>query len=125
MIRGSMGQPEGLGTQAGNTLTLQGGFWSRQFTGVCCTIDGCDSETIEQDCDSINGTWYADTSCEEIDCDLFDCPDINGDGTVNVSDLLIVIAYWGSPGSPADVNEDGIVDVSDLLMVVGNWGPCE
>ncbi len=24
-----------------------------------------------------------------------------------------------------DVNEDGIVDVSDLLIVVGNWGECE
>jgi hypothetical protein len=53
------------------------------------------------------------------------CPDINGDGNVDVSDLLIVIAYWGSPDSPADINQDGIVDVTDLLIVVGSWGPCE
>jgi hypothetical protein len=51
--------------------------------------------------------------------------DINGDGYVNVNDLLIVIGYWGTTDSPADVNEDGIVDVSDLLIVIGNWGPCE
>jgi len=25
----------------------------------------------------------------------------------------------------ADLNFDGIVDVSDLLIVVGSWGPCE
>ena len=54
-----------------------------------------------------------------------DCPDTNGDGYVNVSDLLIVIDQWGSSNSPADVNEDGIVDVSDLLIVIGNWGECE
>ncbi len=40
-------------------------------------------------------------------------------------DLLAVIDQWGLTNSPADLNEDGIVDVSDLLMVVGNWGPCE
>jgi hypothetical protein len=54
-----------------------------------------------------------------------DCPDINGDGYVNVTDLLAVIDQWGLANSPADVNFDGIVDVSDLLIVVGNWGPCE
>ena len=51
--------------------------------------------------------------------------DLDGDGNVNVSDLLAVIDQWGLANSPADVNSDGIVDVTDLLMVVGNWGPCE
>jgi len=51
--------------------------------------------------------------------------DISGDNHVDVTDLLIVIAYWGSNSSNGDVNFDGIVDVSDLLIVVGNWGPCE
>ena len=54
-----------------------------------------------------------------------DCPDITGDGLVNVSDLLAIIDQWGLTNSPADVNFDGIVDVSDLLIVVGNWGACE
>ena len=56
---------------------------------------------------------------------LEDCPDINGDGYVSVSDLLAIIDQWGLADSPADVNADGIVDVTDLLMVVGSWGPCE
>ena len=53
------------------------------------------------------------------------CPDINGDGYVNVSDILSVIGDWGSTDSPADVNQDGIVDVSDMLIVIGDWGECE
>ena len=28
-------------------------------------------------------------------------------------------------GCDQDLNADGIVDVSDLLIVVGNWGECE
>jgi hypothetical protein len=37
----------------------------------------------------------------------------------------MIIDQWGSTDSPADINFDGIVDVTDLLMVVGNWGECE
>jgi hypothetical protein len=51
--------------------------------------------------------------------------DIDGNSIVNVSDVLLLIEYWGSSGSPGDINQDGIVDVSDLLMVVANWGECE
>ena len=53
--------------------------------------------------------------------------DLNGDSLVDVLDLLVVIAEWGScPGEcgAADLNEDGVVDVLDLLMVIGNWGIC-
>ena len=53
------------------------------------------------------------------------CPeDVNGDGTVDVLDLLAVIAAWGNPGGPEDVNGDGVVDVLDLLAVISAWGPC-
>ena len=50
--------------------------------------------------------------------------DLNGDATVNVTDLLEVIAQWGESNSTADLNDDGIVDVTDLLLIVGSWGPC-
>ena len=72
----------------------------------------------------IVGPW-TDDGGNTIADECPECPDISGDGTVDVSDLLIVIGYWGATGSPADINGDGIVDVSDLLIVVGNWGPCE
>jgi len=46
--------------------------------------------------------------------------DINGDGVVNVEDLLILLANWGTSG-PGDLNEDGIVNVLDLLILLANW----
>ncbi len=53
--------------------------------------------------------------------------DINGDGVVDVSDLLALLQSWGEcPGGPhecpADLNGDGVVDVSDLLILLTNWG---
>ena len=44
---------------------------------------------------------------------------------MNVSDLLWIITGWGTSIPAFDINSDGIVDVSDLLIVVGNWGECE
>ena len=49
--------------------------------------------------------------------------DVNGDGVVNVSDLLAIISVWGECGGcPEDVNSDGSVNVTDLLQVIANWG---
>ena len=48
--------------------------------------------------------------------------DIDGDGSVNVSDQLIILAQWGLFGQ-GDFNRDGTVDVSDLLVLLADWGP--
>ncbi len=53
--------------------------------------------------------------------------DVDGDGRVNVADLLAVIAGWGPcaptpTACPADFNHDGLVNVGDLLTVISNWG---
>ena len=49
--------------------------------------------------------------------------DVNGDGEIEVNDLLILIASWGSDGSNGtDLNGDGIVDVNDALILIANWG---
>jgi len=51
--------------------------------------------------------------------------DLNGDGVVNVSDLLALLGAWGpNEGHPADINGDGVVNVSDLLILLGAWGDC-
>ncbi|MCH7604035.1 MAG: hypothetical protein IIB54_14845, partial [Planctomycetes bacterium] len=52
--------------------------------------------------------------------------DITGDGNVNVSDLLDLLAAWGScpPPCPPDSNFNGTVNVTDLLALLGAWGAC-
>jgi predicted outer membrane repeat protein len=50
--------------------------------------------------------------------------DFNADGTVNVQDLLTLIAAWGPGNGAEDLNEDGTVNVADLLLLIGVWGEC-
>ena len=50
--------------------------------------------------------------------------DVNGDGAVDVSDLLLVIGAWGASGGAEDIDGSGTVDVSDLLMLIAAWGSC-
>jgi len=49
--------------------------------------------------------------------------DVNGDGYVDVVDLLAVVGAWGPCKScNEDINGDSMVDVVDLLAVIGAWG---
>ncbi len=55
--------------------------------------------------------------------------DVNRDGIVDISDLSIMGANWGSEIQPGgygwtigDVNSDGLVDISDLSLLGSNWG---
>lgn len=50
--------------------------------------------------------------------------DINGDGLVNVEDLLVLIGAWGSDDPAADLDVNGTVGVSDLLLLIAAWGDC-
>ena len=51
---------------------------------------------------------------------------MNGDGRVNVDDIVAVIIAWGDVGaSPADLNGDSIVNAQDLALVLGGYGECQ
>lgn len=55
------------------------------------------------------------------------CPiDLDGDGSVSIGDLLLVLAQWGPcpPQCFADVDGDGDVGIADLLYVLAGWGAC-
>ncbi len=70
----------------------------------------CGNEIPEQ----ILGDWVDNGgNCVQVFCDDCDaaCPgDYDGNGTVNVSDLLTVIGSWNDP-----------YDVGDLLLVISEW----
>ena len=49
--------------------------------------------------------------------------DVNGDGIVNIQDLVLVSSNLGQTGeSRTDVNGDGVVNIQDLVMVAGVLG---
>lgn len=52
--------------------------------------------------------------------------DLDGDGSVGVSDLLILLASWGSCANcddcTADLDGNCTVGVADLLILLANWG---
>ena len=50
--------------------------------------------------------------------------DVNGDGVVNIFDLVSVVSHLGKQGQNLveDVNRDGIVDIRDLVFVAGMFG---
>ena len=48
--------------------------------------------------------------------------DANGDGIVNILDIVAVLAVWGPcEGCVEDLNGDDVVNVLDLLEVIGAW----
>ena len=52
--------------------------------------------------------------------------DLDGDGMIGASDLLILLSSWGPCGDcddcPADLDGDCAVGVADLLILLMNWG---
>lgn len=68
--------------------------------------------------------YIAEATCGS--CDPSDPADLNGDGVVNVLDLLILLGQWGDcPTGEAclpDLNGDETVNVLDMLVLIGAWG---
>ena len=59
-------------------------------------------------------------------CEL-NCPgDADGDGWIDIDDLLLLIGCLGDncQDTALDFNQDGTVDVLDLLVLLTEWGPC-
>lgn len=94
-----------------------------------CQLAGndCNANSAPDDCDISSGS-SSDTNSNGLpdECEAQPCVgDLNGDGTVNASDLALLLGAWGSnPGHVADLNGDGVVNASDLALLLGNWGLC-
>ena len=121
-------------------ITIQGDF----FDEVSAVYAGCPTgvgETLACDASSYlipcsNGTQYLirvgsadanDTGSGSININCIPgttCDgDCNGDGEVNVDDILDMLGQFGTAGD-CDTNGDGIIDVNDLLAQIANWGSC-
>ena len=87
--------------------------------------EDCNENGVPDECDIAAG---ASLDCNENGVpDECDCSaDLDGDGTVNATDLAQLLGAWGpNPGNPADLNGDDVVDAADLAQLLGAWGPCK
>lgn len=51
--------------------------------------------------------------------------DVDQDGQAGFSDILAILAAWGSCSScPEDLDGDGEVGFPEILLVLAGWGPC-
>ena len=92
-------------------------------TGACCVGVSC-LEIIETECQSLAGDWIgADELCDSTTCSPCE-GDSNGDGFVNIDDLLLTINFWGEDAEFGDCDGDGDADIDDMLIVISNWGAC-
>ena len=82
------------------------------------TSDGSSSGSVVEA--AVDAVMLSRPDCEDPD----PCPgDFDGNGQVDINDVLAVIGAFGS-GDGGDVDGDGDTDVDDLLGVVANFGPC-
>jgi hypothetical protein len=115
-------------TKPGATVSLPGNFAAVSFTAG--TTEGTSpldlSNLIVGD---VNGNLASITLNDgSVTVGPICLGDVNGDGHVNVLDMILVGQHWGETGTPGwipeDVNKDGVIDVLDLIVIGQNWGPC-
>jgi len=86
----------------------------------------CNRNGVPDHCDIAAGTSEdrnGNGIPDECECDA----DLDADGSVGFTDLVLLLAEWG-PCPPescrADLDDDGSVGFTDLIALLAAWGPC-
>ncbi|OPX90710.1 MAG: Dockerin type I repeat protein [Pelotomaculum sp. PtaB.Bin104] len=102
-------------TISGNTLYLNPKFNFDKYQKYMISID--DVAVSGNNCMGIDEILYSFTTSGNT---IEKTSDLNGDGTINILDLLLVAQKIGlaiSGAEAADINSDGQVNILDLLIV--------
>ena len=90
-----------------------------QAYGTDCSANlGRFGDVGDYDLDVLLTSWTA-----SADPDADPRADLNGDGSVDVSDLNLLLSQFGTD-CRADLNSDGAVNTDDLWSLLGCWGAC-
>jgi hypothetical protein len=109
-------------------ISAWGIIYPLDLTGGCCIDQTCDILSLAE-CLVAGGYHLGDyTNCARDACvlDAPDCnDDLNGDGYIDVLDLIDMFAGFGQCAGPkcyADINGDGVVNINDLMYLFSlNW----
>ncbi len=90
-----------------------------------CNFVDCNGNGVLDVCDIADGT-SPDVNGNDVPDECECLADISGDGSVDITDFLQLLAVWGpcEPGCFGDVDFDGNVGIIDFLMLLSQWGPC-
>jgi len=113
------------------SMVAGGDFGSEAVHSFCLEM------TAVYGCMDIDACNYNPLATDLADClypfDGFDCDgvslcplDLNSNGYIEVSDLLIILSDFGCASDcTGDVNGDGVVTVADVLFILSSFGdPC-
>jgi hypothetical protein len=114
-------------------VTENAGTWVQKSFRVEDYVAVTDQLRLRFRASDLGAGSYVEAGVDGVQLVAFECParggspDVNGDGVVDVQDLVAVITAWGAcPPDPApcpsDVDGDGAVGVTDLVEVITNWG---
>jgi serine protease AprX len=113
---------------------VSGGWFHKEFLiADIAGIANSEQFRIRFTASDLDGGSVVEAGVDGVEISYFNCDelgipgDVNGDGAVDINDLLQLLAAWGDcPDPPADcpedLNDDGVVDIFDLLELLANWG---
>ena len=104
--------------------TANGKIYWTENTGIRrANLDGTNIQDVVTGSGSANIVLGTPIAIDDVVTTVSPPADINEDGRINVTDLLLVVTALQSsePATPrADVNADGTVTIADLLLVIEN-----
>lgn len=87
--------------------------------------EDCNDNGVPDLCD-INSGASLDQNRNSVPDECECAGDVDGDGTVNVDDVVAVILAWGDTGpNAADLDGDQVVGASDLSLILTYYGSCQ
>jgi chitodextrinase len=104
-----------VGTSTTNTFTATSLAPSTSYSFTVRARDLADNQSAASA--TLTDTTLAGTGANKGDLD--------GNGTVNLTDLSVLLSNWSRAGvsvNQGDVNADGKVDLVDLSILLTNWG---
>jgi hypothetical protein len=120
------GRDNGSDTQTLTAVSDNNGRWTTSLntTGFARDTYRVRAKAVQLDGDETNFSDYEFYGLGQT-ADVPLNPDLNRDGSVNLTDFSILLFWWQTNGGdsdpPADINQDGNVSLTDFSILLFNW----